>query len=459
MSNERMAPDDDRIADYVRSRGDVDLPPTFVDQVLRAVTDAPQSRSSWFGALTLPLAAATAVALILVVAALVSSPSRVGPEPAPEPTATPAPTLTPTDALSLTQPGDVVRIAAVDSEGQFGTITIERGDEVAGYEGGHDPLAYDAFFVELYISYALDRPSTAAHGESDWGYRINGDFQGSDASFTTWSGPFAGATTPTPALRRVESDDIADIEGWLVIPIWSEAADSPITLDYSCSLPSTPDEPGPLQDCWKDPDARETDDSAYALIALREPGPPVGSTPAWTPPPGFELPPVEVESHEEADALFVETSTCANAASGYELRFPVSWFADATCTRFSATPIDESDPAAVSTITIERREGGEPNLGEVELIPVGGSGSVDGVEVGYFHLQAWGEAVVPIGERILAYHVNLVVGEYPTEDNEVPWLLATTTSVEAASDEEYDLNRAVLHRIITSMQFTQPETP
>lgn len=457
MSDRRLSPDDALIADYVRSRGEVDPPSSLIHEVMRAVADAPQARTSWFsafGGLAAPFAAATVVALIVIAAVLFTGPRQVGPEPTP----TPAPTLTPTDALSLTEPGDVVRVAAVDYEGQYGTITIERGEEVAGYEGGHDSLAYDAFFVELYISYQFDRPSTAAHGEGDWGYRINGDFQGEDASFITWSGPFAGESTPTPALPHVESDDETNIEGWLVIPIWAEAADSPITLVYSCSVPSSPGEADPLQACWQDPDFQEGDDPANALITLREVGPPVGTTPAWTPPPGFEPPPVEVEPHPEADALFAETSTCTNDESGYELSFPITWFVDTTCTRFSATPIDESDPAAVAAITIERHEGGQPDLGEVQMIPLGGSGNVDGVEVLYFHLEAWGDAVVPIGERLLVYHV-FIGHEAPTEDNEVPWLLAMTTSVDPASDEEYDLNRAVLHRIITSMQFDEPAAP
>jgi len=73
---------DERIAEYLRSRGVASPPVDLVDSVMAAVDAAPEPRS-WFRANVPVLAAAGAAAVVLAVALLLGPFRDIGPAPAP----------------------------------------------------------------------------------------------------------------------------------------------------------------------------------------------------------------------------------------------------------------------------------------------------------------------------------------------------------------------------------------
>jgi hypothetical protein len=292
-----------------------------------------------------------------VLALVATAPRDLG--PAPDPTATPAPTLTPEDARILTEPGAVIRMPALDADGQFGTITIERGEERASYPG-YMPMGAaifeEVFFIELRVTYEPTRAAGDAYGSVDFGYAIDagGDGLTDDDPHTQWVGVDVEgqplATGPDPLLPAVPPGDRA-VTGWLVAEIPASDADQDL---YLVQL-------GP-----EDPVTGRRSPVASAL--LREPAEPVGVTtfdpsalpappsdqpmPSWhvlpTPPPSPE-PTFAASADAEADALFEETRTCVNPELGLTVTFPASWYANETgteftpvCSMFGPEPIDMS---------------------------------------------------------------------------------------------------------------------
>ena len=450
-----VSPVEQAVTEYARSRLDVAIPPSLVGDIQRAVAAAPPPPISRFSPLFMTTAVAAVVAVLALAILLIQAPSNVGPDPfgSEGPTPSPQPSLTPEGELSLTTPGDVVRIPAMDAQGRYGTITLERGKEVGGYEGNDTPMFFDSYFVEVHFSYELDRAPEGTYGSDDWAV-----FEQVAGRANTYIAGLHidGPGTPQPALPNVVRDD-RDIEGWLTFGLEADAADSPMWLAYmDRTQPQVPHEAGePLPSITAENEAR-----AHSEILLREPGEPVGITPTWAPPPGMEPPLIqEPEPHAEADALFVETTTCTGTGSVYEIDLPASWFADPTCSLFGPAPIED---AALAPIRIEPHEGVFEervalwDIGEMSLVPPGHGGYVIGGYANYFEWEAQGEpAPVPPGERMLAYEVFSETAPPPDEGG--TWWLATTTSVDAAADEEYELNKAVLHRLIRSMRLpTEP---
>jgi hypothetical protein len=450
-----ISPVEQSVTDYARSRLDVAIPPSLVGDIQRAVATAPSPRISRFSPLFMATTVAAAVAVLAVALMLIQGPSNIGPDPfsSAEPTPTPQPSLTPEGELSLTAPGDVVRIPAMDVQGRYGTITLERGNEVGGYEGNETPMFTDSYFVEVHFSYELDRAPDGTYGVDDWAV-----FEEVAGRANTYIAGLHidGPGTPQPALPNVARGD-DDIEGWLTFALDADAADSPMWLAYmDRTRPQPSVQPGqPLPSITPENEAR-----AHSEILLRQPGEPVGITPTWTPPPGMEPPLIqEPEAHAEADALFAETTTCAGTDAAYEIDLPASWFADPTCSVFGPAPVEE---ATTAPIRIAPQEGVFEegallwDIGEMTIVPPGSGGFIGGGYASYFEWEAQGEpAPVPPGERMLAYEIFSEAAAPPDEGG--TWWLATTTSVAAASDEEYELNKAVLHRLIRSMRLpTEP---
>lgn len=402
MTGRQMAPADEIVAEYVRASMRVDPPPSLVAEVMRAATATAQERRGWqslFGPYTPAIVAVAAAALVLAVGTLIVAPRNVGPAvPTSEPTATPAPTLTPENARVLTEPGDVIRIPAFDTQGQFGTITIERGDERAGYDG-YMPMQgvffTEIFFVELRVTYDPTRPADDAYGNVDFGYALDVDGDGLDADDprTQWLGVDVDGrpltTGPSPLLPSVSRGD-DPIDGWLVVEIPANDADQVIYL---------------VQLGADDPETGNREPVASAL--LRDPGDPVGVTtvdpgtgpsgavPTGAPRPSFRVLPTPMPSPRTtfepaedpvADALFEETQTCTNPDFGLIVTFPASWYAndEATeftpvCSMFGPDPIDMSVfdgqfvtaelPPIVIRLAPEARLGIEEPV--LERIPVG----------------------------------------------------------------------------------------
>ena len=80
---------EERIVDYLRSRGRTEPPPTLVPSVMAAIDGAPPARS-WFAAHLPAVAAAGMAALVAAVAILLGQSASIGPGPSPSPTPPPA---------------------------------------------------------------------------------------------------------------------------------------------------------------------------------------------------------------------------------------------------------------------------------------------------------------------------------------------------------------------------------
>lgn len=442
-----IPPADGPIRDLVRDRLAVPVPPTLTDDVMRAVEATVDTRALRFSPMLAGISALVAMAVLFVTALVVSGPPNIGPDldasttPAATASANPTPTLTDEDRMSLTRPGDVVRLAALDAHGRYGTITLERGDEVEGYPPPHDVLFVESFFIEVHVTYELERATELPYGRDDWGFRAmdTGGFIGQYLNIQ-----FTGASLP-PLLANRSGGDIS-MEGWLVLAIPSEAAAHPISLAY---LDRT--QPGVQE-------AR-----TFAEIPLREPGDPVGVSPAWTPPPGATPPPLAAPSpHPEADALFASSVPCASD-DGWTVQLPATWFTNVAtdglpaCSWFAPSPFEVDDPAEPPdgvVIIIERRVGDPVPLEGMEHV-YGEGANLAGVDAFWTERLGIGGGIIPEGERMLHYEL-LLNGRIPVVDPEAEWIYAGTSTLTAQDDAEYELNTAVLHRIMASIELAEP---
>lgn len=338
----------------------VQLPVGLVDEVMRSAAAVPQARRTWisaFGPFTPAIAAVAATAAVIIAVGLVLvAPRTVGPPP--EPTATPAPTLTPESALALTAPGDVVRIPAMDSQGQFGVITLERGEERASYPD-YIPIAAiqagEVFFVEVRVTYQLDRETSDAYGNIDFGFAVDADGDGLDGDDVIQQHlgySLEGVeleTGPQPLLPFVNLG-AQEMTGWIAFELPAAGAEYDV---YLVQLAEVPDRPAA---------------SAFTAVAsalLREPAEPVGVTSfdiddlGAFPEPSGELPDFqelptplpspaatfEPVADADADALFTETQACAHS-TGATVTFPAAWHTNEAyedlpaCTWFAPEPMD-----------------------------------------------------------------------------------------------------------------------
>lgn len=341
MSARDVGSTDELVGDYVRTTMRVEPPATLTAEVMRAVTAAPQERRGWFsafGPFTPAIAAVAAAALIVAIGSLIASPRNIGPPTDPSPPSTaPAPTLTPEDARILTEPGDVIRIPAFDSQGQFGTIRLERGDEFGSYEG-YIPLAAmdfgEVFFVEVHVTYEVDRATEDPYGNIDFGWAVDADRDGLDEDDVTHQhigysiDGLEPETGPSPLLPFVNAGP-QEMTGWIALELPAAGAEYDIYLVQLADLPEG--QPPPA--------------SAVASALLRGPSEPVGLTVYdWDNPPpmaepsgplpSFHVLPTPMPSpastfepgaDRDADGLFAETQTCTNTAMSLIVTFPASW--------------------------------------------------------------------------------------------------------------------------------------
>jgi hypothetical protein len=148
-----------------------------------------------------------------------------------------------------------------------------------------------------------------------------------------------------------------------------------------------------------------------------------------------------VRPNPEADALFLDRDDCENLEDGYRLEFPEEWYTNTeigdvpACSWFSAEFYEVDDPNEVPdeiAITIEYVEGDSGSFEDAvrrESVIVGSTQEATRVEYDESYL----------------YQVQL--GPTPEEG---PNLVVTTTT-EMGGD--YELNRAVLDRIMSTMEF------
>ncbi|MBA2632127.1 MAG: hypothetical protein H0U86_03880 [Chloroflexi bacterium] len=451
MTGRPTSSTDELVADYVRSTMRVALPPAFVDDVMRSVAATPQERRTWFsafGPFAPAIAAVAATALMIAVGFVLLAPRNVGPPP--EPTPTPAPTLTPEIGRVLTEPGDVIRMAALDGAGQFGTVTIRRGEEKGGYED-FVPFAFeDVFFVELYVTYEPNRSTSEEYGEWEFAYAVDLEGDGFVDEALRRGVGFLGLeeqpgydSAPQPLLQGKRFGDEV-LEGWLVLELPAAAADFDLYLVYGHGE-------------WTDGIENMVPD---ASALLRLPADPVGITPfdpdsfpspegTPIPMPSFHVLPSPVPSAAatfepstdiEADALFQETQSCPNAGLGVRITFPGSW---------STNEAYEDIPACSFF---------GPDQIDAELIY---NGLGDFPPVSFFEIPSWTGGIeqpqferLPVGDRV-AWRITFTEDQQSTgtqylipltDDPYGPLLRAIAGQPDG---------RAVLERMLLRLEFAE----
>jgi hypothetical protein len=398
-----------------------------------------QARSSW----TWPIVVATAALAVAVVAVVVGrdwlATQSLDP---PAATTQAAPGDGPDERLL--EPGDAVTIDAVDASGAWGTINIVRGPDTGGYaDNAVDP---EAFIIEVFIDYtAVRHPEPEEFGRQDWALATADDRRPIGALYE-WVLP------PNPAEWDPSRQELGSYpgaieiigfptEGMLYLQVPREAADRELELIY-----------------------RPAGFSEVVVgILLREAGPAPAPVPTATPiPPPAAVTYVErdgspftVIADPEADALFVNPDTCTNPVGGYTVEYPDSWYTNTefgnvpACSWFSPTSYevtssDEVPDEVVITVTVFPGPLGSftsPDLALNEEVPIGGFTGVRQEQVGVAYESGAYEALPP------SYHYFVVMGD-PRGDG--PRMLATTDSTGV---DDYELNKAVLDRIMASLQF------
>lgn len=418
---------DERIVEYLRSRGHATPPLDLVGSVVEAIADAPRQRHNWFAPL-IPGVAAVGVAAAVLVAVLLIGQSPVGGPRLTSPTGTPAPERA---DLNLLEPGATVTMDAVDATGVWGSITLTRGPDL----GRNLEEASDAqgFGLEVHIAYRADRmPNPPAFGADDWTVVLAADGTpvGSAAIVLTQGpekqplGTYPGAidifTTPTEGTL------------WWVVPI--EAADDQLELVYR---PSALDQP-----------------VASLPLRLPNPAPSPFATPEATPvPAGY----VEKEGHPfavldsaEADRLFDAPDTCTNPQDGYTVTFPDDWY---TNTEINETPACVWFTPDFFEVTVRNQAPDEiwfsigiidSGIGYTSLTDVSFSEElvIDGFDGRRVEFNP-----SPVDDpEYRAYHYVVHLGT----EVEGPNLVAQVANDGVA---DYELAKAVLDRIMASLQF------
>lgn len=219
---------DDQVLEYLRGRGRVEPQQDFIGSVMNAVADAPQRHSAWFAPLLPAVTGIGAVAAVIAVILLVDSGPNVGPPPDPSASASAQQEI----GDVLLEEGDVIVMPAVDVNGVFGSITVERGPTREGYEGWETGNAWEASFVELYVRYALDRPAASSYGALSFGITIEAVAYSEDIGDQVYFGGVRPTGAPEPILPNMMSGD-EQIEGWIVMEIPEEYPAAAVNLVHT----------------------------------------------------------------------------------------------------------------------------------------------------------------------------------------------------------------------------------
>ena len=155
---------------------------------------------------------------------------------------------------------------------------------------------------------------------------------------------------------------------------------------------------------------------------------------------GFSWP-----SNEEADALFDDTFDCQNLDDGYQVRFPASWNANAEfgdvpgCSWFAAAEYEGGGPGEVpDEVAIEIFVIDGPREYVLEIVDQ---------DTGVIGATQPATRTRVRGNDADAYEYVVQLGRTPEEG---PNLVARTSSLMGG---DYDLNRAVLDRMMQTMEF------
>jgi len=170
--------------------------------------------------------------------------------------------------------------------------------------------------------------------------------------------------------------------------------------------------------------------------------PSAASSPIGGEPGGFAF-----ASNAEADDLFLDRFTCQNPDAGYEVDFPSEWNANAEfgdtppCSWFAATEYEGGDGTSVPdevAIEIWVTEDAPRDYGDAE---------VSDRQEGFIGVTQSAYRVNVTDDDVDAYEYVVQLGE---SFDDGPLLVARTTT-EMGGD--FDLNRAVLDRMMATMEF------
>ena len=330
---------------------------------------------------------------------------------------------------NLLERGDVMQIEARSVDGVTGRISIDRGEDIGGYPLVAEPSSESHFFIELHAVYELDRTVDESQwGEVDWHVEtVDGTAVGENLTAFPHPdgrpplGTWPGATVPEPKY-----------EGWLIFAVPREAADVDLVLVYQ-----PPGIGEPLR---------------IPVRSAGNPPPPVAA--AWPrPDPVYvakEGLPLTVLASDEADALFIDPDTCTNPEAGYTVTYPDSWY---TNTEIGGVPAC----SWFSPVLYDAVEGG-PRPAEIAIeIRV-----FDG-NVGFIWVDLYSENIALDGIAGRRYETGMTKDvATPTDSFQYAYLAALDarddgTKLWAFTGTEYggayELNRAVLDRIMASIDF------
>lgn len=447
---------DERIRDYLRSRASGLPPPDLLDSISRAADAHPQRRRPWSSPVLPAAVGLTLTAMAIVAAMLVSQVPNVGPGPSgsPSPTPTPdasavsRPSPTPAESIGaaegdLTEAGTQLTIPALDAEGSWGFIAIERLPDAGGLrtivradidESDPDPSTLyflndpDMFYLEIYVQYRAERePDPLQFGADDWVLKGASETMTSlDEKFFAMPANFGG-----PAIEFVPDDTFF---GTLTFAIPRSLADVELRLEYQPA----------------------SDDSPAWVGLVRRPGP--APETFVMAPPG----PITATQAAIVAALFATPDTCHNPEAGYTVTFPDDWYTNTAigswpaCSWFSPTFYEVDDPdtvpdevAIVLTYTPDVEAIGLPSVARRnEQTEVGGRPAFRAEYVGV------GGGFIDIGSFLYSYAVGMD-GRLPGEGEPGDVLGASVSWAVEEDPEAYRVATAVLDRIMASLVFDE----
>lgn len=435
---------DEKIIEYLRKRHQPQVePPDDAVSVVMSAVDTARPQHSFVALLTRAAAVAAAASAVMVIALLLDSAPNAGPAPTatvdPLATTSASETTSPTPspgpaAQSLLAPGSTAVLSATDSQGDWGTIRLERGPDLGGYRDADTPP--NTFIIEVFVTYDAHRtPEPARFGASDWVVRpvdpeADGFFVADARRFERANG--IGFRPELPLGEYPGAIDIFNTptEGRVAFAVPVEAAGLALELVYQ---PQGSGEAFPIRVPGVAPDP----------VAISTPQPTV--EPRYVEVTGL---PITVLESADADALFSRPDTCVNPDDAYSVTFPDNWY----------TNTQVGDVPACSWFTPEFFEVTVPGETPEEIwiaIDV-----VDGV-VAYTSLTEihFREELSLAGREAHRAEYNPTPNSDPDfrayryairlADNG-PTIVASTNT-EAAAD--YHLAKAVLDRIMASFAF------
>jgi len=444
---------DEQIAAFVRETVHAEPPPDLLPSLLDAVDNAPPQRP-WYAGLLPALPGAAVVVLAVGAVLLLWRPwglAEPSPSPTPSPTATPSVTASPTDeptpssptpgADALLEPGDSIELAAVDQQGEWGRIRIERGEDLGGYSDADVPS--DRFIIEFLIDYEADRlPDPEQFGEPDWWLRLtdpdaDGPFPITPTRFDRFP---IGFRPELPLSTFPGAVDIftTAIEGRIAFDVPRDAAGLELALVY-----------------WPAGLAQPA-----ATVLVREPGDPPEHVAMEEPraapaPPGYvEHPdfPITVIESEGADDLFSNPDTCTNPVDGYTVSFPDDWY----------TNTETGDVPACSWFTPAFFEVAQPGEapGEIWISMAVMDGALSYIGTTQFYSD---EEVTVDGLQARRMEYNPNPNGNP-EYRRYHYVIQLEGALDALNfvagtdtdmADDYELARAVFDRIMASLEFDQ----